>query len=412
MMRPLILAALVFAGCGPSGDPLVIKYVFSQGPEQACGVTDCNDMPMNCDSVASLRISDPDNPMRVYVEECQAIPNDGRTHTLCNLNQTPFDLTTEFPTDLVKVELAVYPRAELEVDGVITCPQLAFTASGFAAPGNSPRPALAGLGYADGYDKEIVITLGCNDTVLIDTPECRNENAIDISSSVIDFDTSVSVGPTLAQDLTVRVGEPELQDLAWIFDVTSTVELPLITTTPEPNWHADDLDLELVNFACIQVLEVAPRSTPALTCRELPESIPPALDLPGVRVNGSTLTQVLDALCAAQVPPCVNGDFPGQGLVLGVVVDFTGSAVAGATVTNSAGGEVKYLSSNLNSITGTSTSASGVFVSTDATFDAPGGGPNLWSALAPPLVTRTASIGGLVKNRLTVIVIQLDLETM
>jgi hypothetical protein len=98
--------------------------------------------------------------------------------------------------------------------------------------------------------------------------------------------------------------------------------------------------------------------------------------------------------------------------VLGVVVDFTGSAVAGATVSNSAGGEVRYLSNDLDTITGTSTSSSGVFVSTDATFDAPGGGANLWSASAPPLVQRNLPIGGLVKNRLTVIVIQLDLETM
>jgi len=407
------LAGLGLVACGPSGDPLHINYVLSAGPEQACldqagdPITDCNDIPMNCDSVALLRIVDPDDPKKVYVDQCVDIPNTRPDHNLCALAQAAFDLSATFPTDRVEVQLAIYPRSGLttDPDGDIVCPaQIDFTATGFIAPSNSATPALAGVAYATGYDSDVTIELGCNDRSLIDSETCRNANALDITATVTDFDTKVSVAVDTATNLSVRVGEPELKNLEWIFALPMTVELPLATFNPEPRWQADNItDLTLIDYACLQVLEFTPRATPSLTCQALSGPAPKMLDLAGVRVERSTLQQVLDAATASE--------FPDAGLVLGVVVDFTGSPVVGVTVADTAGSTIQYLSADRTMVGGTATTASGIFLSTNAPFDADGG-PNQWTTTGTTLVQHTIPVGGLVRNQLTVIVIQLDLQTM
>src|SRR4029078_260019 len=130
--------------------------------------------------------------------------------------------------------------------------------------------------------------------------------------SVLDFDEQVSVAPDDADNLSVRVGEPRPFGQAWVFDIASTSELPLLPPdiNPNPEWGADNLNVSLTDYACIQVLELMGRSVASLNCRPLTAPVPRALDLTGFRVSGTTLNQVLDALGFL--------DLPDEGLVIGI----------------------------------------------------------------------------------------------
>jgi hypothetical protein len=405
---------LVLAACGPSGNPLTIHYDFTAGDEQACvddsgdRILDCSDVPMSCDAVALLRIIDPEDPDQVFVDLCVPVERGTRDPDLCGLERTDFEIGA-FPTRRVELQLAIYARSDLDsnAEGNPICPtSLDFTATGFAAPTFTPAPALAGRAYADGYDDEVTIHLGCNNRSLIDSEECRNENAVDLTASVIDFDQRVSVdGETTASNLFVRMGEPEISGDRWVLPATETTELSLEHFTPDPQWEALNLDfdaLEITDYACIEVIEGAGRTTPSVTCEPLSGALPNMLDLTGIRVEQTTLGQVLEAAMLDQ--------FPLDGMVLGVVVDFTGTPVIGVTVSDSAGSAIEYVSADRTSIGASATTASGLFLSTEAPFDHLNG-PNRWTVSGTDLVQRTIPVGGRISNLLTVMIIELELQS-
>jgi hypothetical protein len=404
------------AGCGPSGDTLQIYYSFTHGSEQTCetsaGTTieSCSDVPMTCDSVALLRILDPDDDRRVYVDQCAPIPNNVTGDTLCPLTRA-FGPLDRFPTKRVEIQLAIYPHEIPNVAPGITddpithqpvCPtKIDFTSTGFAAPTNEIMPAFAGRAFADGYDNEVTVELGCSDPGLIDTDFCRDENALDVTASVLDFDQQVTVSTDDAQKISVRVGEPRQLLTNWEFDIADTLELPLIVP-PGNEWGAINVNVPLVDYACIQALELMGRAVATLNCRTLTAPVPNALDLTGYRVSGTTLNEVFSALGLTELPQ--------GGMVIGIVVNVqTGLPEEGVTVMDDGGSMVEYLSADRTMVGGTTTSTAGIFIANDAaaTFEVDGVA-NHWRATKPTRIQINDPIGGLVNFRLSVVVIQMD----
>jgi hypothetical protein len=407
VIRTVALAiAAVAAGCGPSGDPLEIRYTYAIGSEQAClaedgdPVEDCTDIPMSCNSAAMLRIVDADDPTIVYFDHCGIIPNTSPRHDLCPISQA-FPDTGRLPTDRVAVQIAVYNLDDLELDASFNpiCPaNVKFTTSGFVAPTTNPQPALAGMAYTDGFDSGVTVELGCNDSALIDTNECRNENTLDVSATVVDFDNQISVSTTEAQDIEVDVGEPVQMGGSWNFDNSaSTFELPLVEDSNPPLWSAVNLDIELLDYGCVQVVDLV-NPTAVLTCRPLTLPLPRTIDLAGIRVGQDTVDDIIDAL---GLP-----GFPTGGLVIGKVV-LNGDPVEGATVLDSTGATIRYLSVDRTTLTTTATSSNGIFVANVAPFETTSGAANHWSAMKPETIQINDPVGGQVRSRLMVVIIEM-----
>ncbi len=89
-----------------------------------------------------------------------------------------------------------------------------------------------------------------------------------------------------------------------------------------------------------------------------------------------------------------------HGLVVGIVLDSNGSPVAGQMVAASDPlATIGYLTVDGSSFTGTATSASGIFESTNATFD------TTWTMQSGATLEMTG-FGGLVDGMVTVVVLQ------
>jgi hypothetical protein len=176
------------------------------------------------------------------------------------------------------------------------------------------------------------------------------------------------------------------------------------------------MQIPFADTACIQVLEDLPGRTASITCYTPTQPLPDMLDLGGVLVRKPTLDAVLGALGLAEFPSdCSTGSC---GLVLGIVVDEVGQAVSGVVVSDSTtpvSSEVKYLSEDRTTTVGiTSTTSAGMFVSRTAQFFT-AEGPNHWTvattASGPAqVVLLNDPVGGIVSNRLTVLVLKVETE--
>jgi hypothetical protein len=399
----LPIAALAVA-CGPSGDRLHIYYDFARGSEQTCigedgdPVENCTGIPMTCDSVALLRILDPDTG-KIWVDQCGTIPRAAQDD-LCPITRA-FAEFDPIPTTRTLVQLAVYNRADLmtDDDGNPVCPaDLKFTATKFIAPTNSPMPALAGMEFTDGFDNEVTVMLGCNDTALIDTLECRNESALDFTASVLDLDLQIPVGTMTAANLSVRVGSPIQSAGVWTLDLASTFELSLVPG--QARWFANDVNIDLHEYLCLQLIQTEERGAAPVTCRTLPDLLPTAFDVVGYHVNALTVDDVLGAL---GLP-----DVPNAGMVIGIVVDQQGNPVDGVTVTDSGGSTIKYLSSDRTNDDAPMTTDAGIFMSTNAELQV-AGEANHWSGTRPDTIQVNDPIGGKITDRLSIVVIQMTI---
>ena len=103
--------------------------------------------------------------------------------------------------------------------------------------------------------------------------------------------------------------------------------------------------------------------------------------------------KVLDALSLSQ--------FPLDGMTVGVVID--GGTPVGGQVVSAPGATIEYLSSDRSTVGGTMTSGGpngGVFVSRDAPFGT--------TFLTNRLGVTATKLGGLIQNKVTVVVLDLS----
>ena len=413
MIRIVVLAALAI-GC--SNQTFTLQFRVTQGLADACKpngkqVTQCQDVPMSCAAVANIRVFNPNTPTSPIIDVCQELmmaPNP----TLCEVAQVNLPQPTmSVDAQTLEVQILVYPKNKLDVDGTGApiCPaKPSFGTDGFPSPSLvpcmpgvpcEPTPAIGGTAFYHPGDAETIVDLGCADLSLLNDPVCVGAST-QVTAAVADFDTLVTVSPALAQQLVVGVGEPMMtivgngsgQTIHNTLDMANLTTLTYAPIQTIPSWSGT---LPQLTFRCVQVDEsnVASR-TDTVRCIKSTDPMPNALA--GTRLQKASLDMILTAL---GLPT-----FPDAGLVIGLVLDSHGNPAAGIQVTATDAGEpslgtIKYLSATRNSVVGSTTSTSGIFVSQDMTFG------TLFTAMQGN--QSVTALGGLIDGKVTIVVLQL-----
>ena len=407
------LAVLLLVGACGDPPPFSLKFKVAGGDVQACTASDgtttasCSDVTMLCDAYVSIRVFSPSDPTAPFISECQPLV----AKNLCSIARV--DLTppkTPIKEQTLEVDMAVYPKSALHVgsdgsgsDAGVQCPtNVAFGADGFPAPQEpcdpgdttcDPPPAIGGRAFYHPGDSETVVSLGCTDLSALRDPVCVGETKLAVTASVNDFDTGVSVSPTTADSLLVSIGEPTSDGTMATLKSADTRALSRTTQGPVPGWSGD-VDLQLSSSACIEVFEDGAQTTAAVTCTNAIGANP--LDLPGVRLSKATLDKILGALNPT------DPQFPLEGLVVGVVLDYLGNPLPGVTVIpSSMNAHIKYMSAtDPPDFTPTSTTAAGIWVSTDAPYG---------TTFQPMGMTMANDgFGGLVAGKVDIVIIQFN----
>lgn len=377
----LLLAGATGAACADD-PPMSLRYRLTAGPTQTCPAA-CDSVQMACSSVVSIRVVDPATPDTSLLSVCDAI---SRGSSLCEMARVQLPTDRPLPRKRLAVQVALYNASDIpEVNGRLACPRQTFDGNRFAAPGEA-RPAVAGMGYYTPGEDETVVELGCADLSVVNTPVCRNEDRVHVTSSLVSFDTRTHV--TESTDALLEVGTPVARGTGFSMSSSDTSRLTLEPSSGpvrawSADWSTDSMETGAPKVACLSVLERAPETTPSLTCKPLAPGAT-TLDLPGVLLRRGQLQAVLTALGETS--------FPTDGLVVGVVVDRGGLAQEGVRVVPSFG-SVRYLDRNV--LVDGATTKSGIFVSRDAPFH------SAWSAAGT-----SGGYGGRVAGHVTVVLLQ------
>ena len=402
------IACATLAACEPP--PLTVRLRLASGNTQPCisetsGVATgvCEDFPTyptNCQPVLGIRIVPPDAPEFPYALLCKPLP--GRT--LCSIAGEDLPQpTVRVPERVLEIQMAVFERSTLATDefGDPICPRVEFAANGFPVAQESPceeadaaacpaRPALGGRAFYYPGDEETIVTLGCTDLLLLNGQSCRGEELIQVTATVNDFDNPVPVGATLANRLSVSIGEPE--DIGIGHALTDTTPLEQTGNAP-PAWRTE-IGTPFETSFCLEVFEDVPQATRSLLCRNKPQSEQDAIDVTGWYLAKGTLDAILTALFG-------SATFPAQGLVVGVVLDQVGRPVEGTIVratcqTTDPPCTIEYLSADRTSLKMDGTSVNGIFLSRDAPYRS-----HFYRTVQPAEV-----FGGLVQGKVTIVVLQ------
>jgi len=397
-------AALLVLVAACAEPPLKLEIRVSELEELACGGTTCDQVTMQCNAVAGIRIVDPSDPTAPYLTLCEDILfNEDRY--LCSLSRLRLDDTIPLPVDTLEVQVVIFPADDLyrDANGQPICPATVKfdSANGFplypVAMANpldpnetkSARPAIGGRGFWQPGDDQVVVEVGCPDLPALNEPTCEGIMTVEVRAQVTDFDTSLSVSPSLGNQLAVAVGEPQLITLPmaqeYVLNPADTTELDRNAIQPIPTWRVD-VPHTFLNFACLEVLESAAGTTATLACKSA-SSTTSSLDFIGTRLAKETL----DAILLAAGNPSLD-----KGITIGIVLDDAGPS-ANRTITLNPGGAgtVRYLSADGTNFNAPTTTAAGIFISEDAPF-----GTQFETVKGSDVAT---GIGGIVNNKITIV---------
>ena len=366
MKRALLLLALV--ACETPDARLI--YEIANGATHACGSTSCAQVSIPCEAVISIRILRPNDTTAPLVTICEPLPQN-RNKDLCSIAAVDLgDAPLELPKETLEVQVVIWNRDDVTdpETNELDCAryEVKFDAVGGFPIAQQPTPAIGGHAFYHPGDSEIRVALGCTDLPALN--QCSAETPLEVTATVENFENlGVLVSPSEGSRLLVSVGEPTLEGAATVhrLDPMDQRSLMIRVVGVVPTWQGE-VDVGFVKVACLQVLEDSAQATATLTCTN--KGIPPentTINLGGVAMPKATLDQVLGALALAQFPP--------NGMTIGIVVDKElGVPLAGESVTmvmpgGFPSGTIRYLSADRNSVSvGTTTTASGMFVSLDA----------------------------------------------
>jgi hypothetical protein len=389
-----VLAVIVLAACETPVPTL--HWDLAGPPSQACPETDCSMVTIDCPSVISIRIADPDDPAVLLLNQCTAIGEDpGKT--MCALNDVRLD-PTPLPVKRLEVEVAIYPRSAVTMASngkdLVCPPRVQYGATGFPIE-QAPVPALGGLAYYQPGDTTVAVKLGCTDLGSIRQSCAVNPN-VTIRATVEDFSTrlQLSSNSPVANRLRVSAGEPHTQSGVYVLNPPDAPPLAPVSAEQLATWGAD-LPLDLQNHVCVEVVDDDSRTPATLRCKALdPAARSKPIDLTGTWVPAEDIDRILALVSPAVSVPMRLKD----GLTLGIVVDQALNPVSGFVVAARTRGSVSYLT-DAGGLGGNATQGSGMFVSTDAAFG------TQFSARGPGGGTTDVAVGGLVASKLTVVVL-------
>jgi len=402
------LPLVVLAACNYA--PFALRFTLTDGDAQRCigdtgtETTDPANISIPCDGVLSVRIVPPKEEAIPYISLCApllAAPDGTTTHKLSSIASIDLPQPDKpVPSQLLEVQMAVFAFDDLKNAGYLDsrgepiCPQVTFAANNLAVAAIEPctdtqcvpEPAFAGRSFYRPGDPETVVKLGCVAPEVI--ASCKKAIKTTVNAVVNDFETTVSVSSATAGLLTVSIGDPA-PDGSGGFALSGAYALDRIVPDPPsgPAWRSTISNLTLQNALCLQVLEDISSSTTTVNCTDVPPQGP--VSLVGYRLPRSTLAQIV---AAAGQP-----SFPPQGLVIGIVLNEFFLPVQGAVVGVN-NGTIKYLSSDRTTVTTTSTSSNGIFISQDAPF----GSTFTWG--------EQHAIGGLIDDKVTIVVLQQPIQ--
>lgn len=389
-----------------------LRFRLTDGDSQACvtqsggnQTTDCSEINLDCDAVLSVRIVPPGDTTVPYISVCDKMEGEDTLCSISYVNLPPPKVP--IPEQVLEVQMAVFPESAVPQDPVThqyICPPVQFGATGLPItalpgctdedPGTCPKvPAVGGRAFYYPGDEMTVVTLGCTDLdQQLRGAACTNEHITRVRATVTDFDSTALVDPSVANRLTVSIGEPMPLGTEYALFPQDMHELTA-TTDQFPTAWLGDIDATFSTTRCLVVLEDGAQTTSTITCGKVDIEDPDMIEVRGERLARTTLSQVLAATGQAS--------FPDAGMTIGIVLDHSNNPAAGQTVTAmppaGVSPVIQYLSADRTTIGGTQTSASGIFVAQDAPygtmFSVPG-------ALAEKL-------GGRVQGKATIVVIQL-----
>jgi hypothetical protein len=403
MLGRLALAAVI-AACGDP-PPLTIKYKLSSSASQQClnanktPAQSCTDVGLPCEMYLSVRIVSPRDPTQAFVSVCQAV--NGR-HDLCSIAGIDLPDGVSIPEQTLQVQVALYDASDLPRDdtGEVHCPaDPQFSPDGLPVTERSltgdPPPAVGGMAFYHPGDEQTVIALGCTDPPALQA--CMQDNSVDVTATVNDFDIPISVPRSIADSLEVLVGEPgpTINPNEYVLSPSNTRPLDPVTGAQPPQWGAT-LDPLFMSSACVEVLEDGPEIRPTLTCRPV-STMDHMLDLTGVRVQLATIDGLLKL-----VDPMHTATLPAGGIVIGMVLDSTGTPIPNMTVTPSTMATIQYVSPDRTQLVLGGTSTSGIFISLDAPYG------TSFSAHGASMLQMATGFGGLVHGKVNVVVLQFD----
>lgn len=383
--RPTPLAACAAWFCACSTPTPQIVLGLAGPPTQACP-GDCASIPMPCDAVMSIRIADPGDPTRRYLDQCMPVPPNNKNN-LCALAQINLE-SAALPVRDLAVQVALFPGSAVGADGngKLVCPDVAYSsATGFPVE-QALAPALGRQTFYHPGETTVNINLGCTDLSAMQAGDACHDPAVGaVTATVDDFETQVpvTVGPEgTGNDLFVWSGEPHVFRGSFELSPADVVAMRL-DDDGTPNWTAE-IAQTFARYACVEVLEDVAQTVATLHCA-LPTD--PPSELTGYRISRDTLQAIART--------ATGSAFPDPGLTIGVVVDATASGVGNVAVKTSSTAHITYLSAG-GQIGRDATFNNGVFFSDDApfgtTFSAPGARP---------------AVGGLVAGKATVVILPL-----
>jgi hypothetical protein len=216
-----------------------------------------------------------------------------------------------------------------------------------------------------------------------------------VTANVYDFDDLISVPESAVDNLTVAMGEPDINGTTLPPESVDSLQL---TFGGSPAQWEGDRPQGFLQSACVRVFGNELQAARTLRCVPVDEAeaADGELETRGIFVDSATIDTIEAAV----------GGFPMTGVVIGRVLDAGGNPAAGATVASSGTGSIVYLSDDMTTTVPNMTSASGVFVSKDIRYYT-GSTPTTWTATLGDIVPVEEAIGGTVDGNVTIVLIQL-----
>ncbi|MBX3158785.1 MAG: hypothetical protein KF773_22650 [Deltaproteobacteria bacterium] len=396
MLLPIAVAVAVAVAACDAPSFQIIYDISNAAGGQTCGVErrSCADISLACDAVLSVRILSPDRPNEPHIKVCERIVSAPK-QDLCSITAIKLPVK-EMPKETLEVQALIWPQTAVTdpQTGELDCLRNEVTfelATGFPILVKGEQPALGGRTYFHPGQTEAVVTLGCTFLESVTGTTCIAANAVQVTAPVLDFDSGAQIN---TNNVTVLVGEPRPMGEIHVLEVGDAAVLPVLNATPLV-WGGT-VKLDLIETACIEVIEGVAQSTATLHCYDgssFPQ--PKMFDLPGILLSKPTLDQIIGALQLSV--------FPEAGITVGMVVDgglpVAGVSIASRRLSNPGAPPptIQYLSADRKSVGGTATSSSGIFVSLDM--------PYATELTAPPHTAR--AIGGRVRGKVTVVLLEL-----
>lgn len=354
---PLAACAAWLCACSTPVPQIVLGL--AGPPTQTCP-QDCANIPMPCDAVMSIRITEPGStdPKQRLLDQCVTVPRNNKGN-LCALNQINLDAVS-LPVRDLEVQVAVFPGSEVPLDstGKLVCPNVDYTSTTGFPVEQAPAPAFGRRAYYHPGDAKVSIELGCTDLSAMQAgASCTDPSIGAVTATVDDLDTRVpvTVGPQgTGNDLFVWSGEPHMLNGAFVLNPDDLVRMRL-DGDGTPHWTAETAQT-FSRFACVEVLEDVAQTVATVHCE--PASAPQD-ELTGYLLSRNTLALVINAAMA--------GSFPDLGLTIGMVVDATAKGVGNVAVQTNGSAHITYLSPT-GGLSRDATFNNGIFVSQDALF--------------------------------------------